>query len=78
MTEVNNMEYLVEKQHKQGKLHAIERINRLVDNGSFHEIGQAVINYREDMFGHTLPYDGVILLNIRSMENYIKRVIMEF
>ena len=50
MTEVNNMEYLVEKQHKQGKLHAIERINRLVDNGSFHEIGQAVINYREDMF----------------------------
>ena len=60
MTEVNNMEYLVEKQHKQGKLHAIERINRLVDNGSFHEIGQAVINYREDMFGHTLPYDGVI------------------
>lgn len=44
------MEYLVEKQHKQGKLHAIERINRLVDNGSFHEIGQAVINYRSSVF----------------------------
>lgn len=54
--------YNLEKQHAKGKLHAIERINLLLDKNSFHEFQGGVSGY-----GHALhrdekniPYDGVI------------------
>lgn len=49
------MEYSIEKQHEKGKLHAIERINCLLDKDSFVEIGQKVTNAERNY-----PYDGVI------------------
>ena len=54
--------YDVEKQHKKGKLHAIERIEQLLDPGSFVEMDHEVSNI-ENNFGlaaDSLPYDGVI------------------
>lgn len=36
------MDYQFEKQHQKGKLHAIERIKRLLDENTFFELGQAV------------------------------------
>lgn len=57
-----NKEYNLEKQHIKGKLHAIERIEMLLDENSFCEIGSGITNYGS----HTgkeekkLPYDGVI------------------
>lgn len=54
--------YQLEKQHKKGKLHAIERIYALVDQGSFQEIGSGIRNQAE-AFGltkGTIEYDGVI------------------
>ncbi|HRX09855.1 MAG TPA: acyl-CoA carboxylase subunit beta [Candidatus Limiplasma sp.] len=56
------MNYDLEKQHKKGKLHAIERINLLVDAGTFMEIGQSITHQCHD-FGMDqieTPYDGVI------------------
>lgn len=56
------MEYNREKQHVKGKLHAIERIEYILDPGSFHETGQEVSNI-ENEFGipvGSIPYDGVI------------------
>ena len=56
------MNYNREKQHVKGKLHAIERIQCIVDPGSFHEIGQEVSNI-ENSYGipaGSIPYDGVI------------------
>lgn len=56
------MEYKIEKQHVKGKLHAIERIGYILDEGSFHEVGQEVSNVVNN-FGipaGSIPYDGVI------------------
>ncbi|WP_191014550.1 acyl-CoA carboxylase subunit beta [Treponema zioleckii] len=55
-------EYDLEKQHAKGKLHAIERINALLDEGSFMEI-YAGARHQCTNFGmdkKELPYDGVI------------------
>lgn len=57
------MNYDLEKQHAKGKLHAIERIESLLDPDSFYEIGQDITNIKND-FGlaeGSLPYDGVIV-----------------
>lgn len=56
------MEYNVEKQHAKGKLHAIERIARLCDKGSFQE-GYSQVRHNCTSFGmdkKDIPYDGVI------------------
>lgn len=52
----------MEKQHKLGKLHALERICMLLDKDSFREIGSNITNL-EDAFNikkGQFPYDGVI------------------
>ena len=54
--------YNMEKQHKLGKLHALERICLLLDEDSFREIGSNITNL-EDAFNikkGQFPYDGVI------------------
>ena len=54
--------YNMEKQHKLGKLHALERICMLLDEDSFREIGSNITNL-EDAFNikkGQFPYDGVI------------------
>ena len=68
--------YEVEKQHKKGKLHAIERIAQLADPGSFHEFGSGIRNQTE-AFGlkkGSAAYDGVITgyarINGRSVVLY--------
>ncbi|MDR3283934.1 MAG: acyl-CoA carboxylase subunit beta [Treponema sp.] len=56
------MTYNLEKQHEKGKLHAIERINALVDQGSFLEIYSGA-RHNCTGFGmdtKEIPYDGVI------------------
>ena len=56
------MEYNMEKQHKLGKLHALERICQVLDPDSFREIGSGITNL-EDAFNikkGQFPYDGVI------------------
>ncbi|MBJ2357876.1 carboxyl transferase domain-containing protein, partial [Sphaerochaeta sp. S2] len=56
------MKYDVEKQHSKGKLHAIERLDLLLDKDSFQEIGSQV-QHSYTLFGmdkKDLPYDGVI------------------
>ena len=56
------MEYNLERQHSKGKLHAIERINALVDINSFMEIYSGV-KHNSTSFGmdkKDIPYDGVI------------------
>ena len=52
----------LEKQHKRGKLHAIERIQALLDPGSFTEIYSGVRHNCTEfgMEGKDIPYDGVI------------------
>lgn len=54
--------YNFEKQHIKGKLHAIERINLLLDRNSFIEIGSNITNYcvKTDKKESDMPYDGVI------------------
>ncbi len=54
--------YDLEKQHKKGKMHAIERIQKLLDANSFFEIGQEVTHHCKDFGMDTIitPYDGVI------------------
>ncbi len=55
-------EYNLEKQHAKGKLHAIERINAIVDKDSFMEIYSAA-SHQCTNFGmdkKVIPYDGVI------------------
>ena len=57
-----SFEYNLEKQHAKGKLHAIERINALVDKNSFMEI-YAAARHQCTNFGmdkKVIPYDGVI------------------
>lgn len=52
----------IDKQHQQGKLTARERITLLVDEGSFHEVGQFV-EHRSISFGldkQKFPGDGVV------------------
>lgn len=52
----------IEKQHRAGKLHAIERILLLLDPDSFQEIGSGIRNQTSG-FGlekGSVPYDGVI------------------
>jgi len=52
----------IEKQHQQGKLTARERIAKLVDDGSFQEIG-LFARHRQTNFGlegQELPADGVV------------------
>ncbi|MDA9169535.1 acyl-CoA carboxylase subunit beta [Crocinitomicaceae bacterium] len=52
----------VEKQHAQGKLTARERLTLLLDEGSFHEVGQFV-EHRATSFGlekNKIPGDGVV------------------
>lgn len=54
--------YDIEKQHKKGKLHARERLDLLLDPGTFQEIGSQV-QHSCTTFGmkdKILPYDGVI------------------
>ena len=56
------MNYDMEKQHKLGKLHALERICQVLDPDSFREIGSGMTNL-EDAFNikkGQFPYDGVI------------------
>nr|WP_319473678.1 acyl-CoA carboxylase subunit beta [uncultured Sphaerochaeta sp.] len=59
---MNTKSYDLEKQHSKGKLHAIERLDLLLDEGSFQEIGSRV-QHSCSLFGMDqkhLPYDGVI------------------
>jgi acetyl-CoA carboxylase carboxyltransferase component len=56
------MKYNLEKQHQKGKLHAIERLNLLLDEDSFFEIYSGV-KHNCTSFGldeKEIPYDGVI------------------
>nr|WP_303244350.1 acyl-CoA carboxylase subunit beta [uncultured Cellulosilyticum sp.] len=57
-----NYTYDMEKQHSKGKLHAIERIQLVLDKGSFYEIGSQVSNNPPVITDNIseLPYDGVI------------------
>jgi len=68
------MEYLYDKQHKRGKLHAYERIQLLLDSESFHEIGKEISNYRSKEIYDPVSYDGVItgygLINGRQVFIY--------
>jgi acetyl-CoA carboxylase carboxyltransferase component len=59
---MNTTHYNLEKQHSKGKLHAIERLNLLLDKDSFQEIG-SLVQHSCTLFGmdkKDLPYDGVI------------------
>ena len=54
--------YDIDKQHRKGKLHAIERIAHLVDKNSFFEIGSKITHHCTQfaMDLKPAPYDGVI------------------
>ena len=53
--------YNLEKQHKKGKLHAIERISRILDSDTFCELGSGIGAYKEEYnAGSLYVYDGVI------------------
>jgi acetyl-CoA carboxylase carboxyltransferase component len=56
------MQYNIEKQHQKGKLHAIERLNLLLDEGSFLEVYSGVKHTCTSfgLEGKEIPYDGVI------------------
>ncbi|MDR0387432.1 MAG: acyl-CoA carboxylase subunit beta [Treponema sp.] len=56
------MGYDFEKQHQKGKLHAVERINLLLDKGSFQETYEGVqqTSLSFGLAGKEIPYDGVI------------------
>ena len=41
--------YNMEKQHKLGKLHALERICLLLDEDSFREIGSNITNLEDEI-----------------------------
>lgn len=63
MSGMKMKKYDVEKQHKKGKYHAIERISLLLDKDTFQEIGAGIVNYGYS--GQTdeqkVDYDGVIV-----------------
>ena len=52
----------IRRQHERGKLTARERIDRLLDPGSFEEIGILAdhTSQREEMKGVSAPADGVV------------------
>jgi acetyl-CoA carboxylase carboxyltransferase component len=54
--------YDMNKQHEKGKLHAIERINFILDENSFYEIGSGVTHHSRGLGMENIytPYDGVI------------------
>lgn len=53
--------YDLEKQHRKGKLHAIERINKILDKNTFCELGGNVGAYKKEYISeNNLLYDGVI------------------
>ena len=53
--------YDMEKQHKKGKLHAIERISKILDKNTFCESGSNIGGYRNDYnSSESFSYDGVI------------------
>ena len=54
------MPYNIKKQHAKFKLHAIERINLLLDKESFWEIGKEVAEYGGTYGDSKFSYDGVI------------------
>ena len=61
-SKIGGGEARIEKQHSQGKLTARERIELLLDEGSFQEIGQFV-EHRATSFGlekNKIPGDGVV------------------
>ena len=53
----------IERQHKKGRYTARERIDRLLDGGSFEEIGSVVEDTRSSFDGkdRPSPSDGVIM-----------------
>lgn len=54
-------QYNIEKQHQKGKLHAIERINMLLDNGSFVEVNAGTVDIMSFSDGKDKKdYDAVI------------------
>lgn len=55
-------QYDIERQHTKGKLHAIERIELLLDRNSFFEIGSEITHDCKQfgMDSKPAPYDGVI------------------
>lgn len=59
---MNQNKYNFEKQHKASKMHAIERIERILDKNSFNELFSGMCNIEH--FGisgeQVYPYDGVI------------------
>lgn len=62
ISQLGGGEKRIEKQHAQGKLTARERLTLLLDEGSFHEIGQFV-EHRATSFGlehNKIPGDGVV------------------
>ena len=54
--------YDIERQHGKGKLHAIERIELLLDKNSFLEVGSEITHDCKQfgMDSKPAPYDGVI------------------
>ncbi|MDR0491577.1 MAG: acyl-CoA carboxylase subunit beta [Oscillospiraceae bacterium] len=56
------MEYQITKQHIKKKYHAFERIQMIVDRGSFTEIGSGIANYSTSAHenNEVAEYDGVI------------------
>ena len=59
---MKKQQYDIAKQHEKGKLHAIERIDLLLDKGSFFEIGSQISHHSTQlgMDQRIIPYDGVI------------------
>lgn len=65
--------YNMEKQHKLGKLHALERICMLLDEDSFREIGSNITNL-EDAFNikkGQFPYDGFFCRIVDEMRIWV-------
>lgn len=54
------MQYNVNKQHDNFKLHAIERLRLLLDKDSFKEIGKDVSEFGTAYSDSKYQYDGVI------------------
>ena len=52
--------YNTEKQHLKNKYHAIERIQLLLDENTFFEIGKNINNINYQFSDNLYPYDGVI------------------
>ena len=59
---MRKQQYELAKQHDKGKLHAIERIELLLDKNSFFEVGSQISHHSTQlgMDRRVIPYDGVI------------------